>query len=212
MSNAFAKDQLKSFIERIERLEAEKATIAADIKEIYAEARGCGFSTKTMRQIVKDRAKDKADFDEEQALLELYRGALGLLYEPLSDNARRHASGQPPKDAPKDAGNETPDTDGATQKPADTAPTAEAVETARAEGTEAAKTGKKVTENPYVYGDPRRMAWDEGWCMGSCSDGMDIPDAWRRKSKKKKPDDAGADKDDTGGKDAGDADGAGDAP
>lgn len=69
---------LRAFIERIERLEEEKKTIADDIKEVYAEAKGTGFDTKTMRKIVQLRKKDRAEAQEEQALLELYAEALGL--------------------------------------------------------------------------------------------------------------------------------------
>ena len=74
----FAQGQLKAFIERIERLEEEKKAIAADIKEVYAEAKGTGFDTKIMRKVVALRKRDKADRQEEQALLELYMTELGM--------------------------------------------------------------------------------------------------------------------------------------
>lgn len=73
-----AAGQLRAFIERVERLEEEKKTIADDIKEVYAEAKGTGFNTKTMRKIVQLRKKDRAEAQEEQALLELYAEALGM--------------------------------------------------------------------------------------------------------------------------------------
>jgi len=76
--SGFAKDHLKSFIERIERLEEEKAALAADIREVYSEAKGTGFDTKTMRQVVRLRKLDKADFQEREAILDLYLGALGM--------------------------------------------------------------------------------------------------------------------------------------
>lgn len=79
MAEAFAKDELKSFIERIERLEEEKAALAADIKEVYSEAKGTGFDTKTMRLIVRLRRLDKADYEEQQAMEELYKQALGMV-------------------------------------------------------------------------------------------------------------------------------------
>jgi uncharacterized protein (UPF0335 family) len=75
----FAKDQLKAIIERIERLEEEKRTLSADLKEVYAEAKGSGFDTKTMRQIVRIRRMDKDDLDEQETLLDLYKRALGML-------------------------------------------------------------------------------------------------------------------------------------
>lgn len=74
-----AGDRLRSLIERIERLEEEKRTLAADIKEVYAEAKGTGFDPKTMRQIVRIRRMDKDDLDEQESLLDLYRRALGML-------------------------------------------------------------------------------------------------------------------------------------
>jgi uncharacterized protein (UPF0335 family) len=73
----FAQGQLKSFIERIERLEEEKKAIAADIKEVYAEAKGTGFDTKIMRKVVSLRKKDAAERQEEEAILDLYLSALG---------------------------------------------------------------------------------------------------------------------------------------
>jgi uncharacterized protein (UPF0335 family) len=71
-------EQLRSYIERIERLEEEKAALAADIREVYAEAKGNGFETKVMRQVVKLRKMDSADRQEQEELLDLYKRALGL--------------------------------------------------------------------------------------------------------------------------------------
>ena len=76
--SGFAKDRLRSFVERIERLEEEKKALSDDIKEVYAEAKGEGFDTKTMRQVVRLRKLDKADFQEREAMLDLYLGALGM--------------------------------------------------------------------------------------------------------------------------------------
>jgi uncharacterized protein (UPF0335 family) len=73
-----AGERLKSFIERIERLEEEKKALADDIRDVYAEAKGNGFEVKIMRQIVKIRKMDKADLDEQEALLETYLRALGM--------------------------------------------------------------------------------------------------------------------------------------
>ena len=73
-----AGERLKSFIERIERLEEEKKALADDIRDVYAEAKGNGFEVKVMRQIVKIRKMDKADLDEQEALLETYMRALGM--------------------------------------------------------------------------------------------------------------------------------------
>jgi uncharacterized protein (UPF0335 family) len=73
-----ASEQLKSFIERIERLEEEKRALSGDIKEVYAEAKGTGFEPKIMRQLVKIRKMDKEELDEEESLLDLYKRALGM--------------------------------------------------------------------------------------------------------------------------------------
>ncbi len=75
---SIAAKRLRSFIERIERLDEEKAALAADIREVYAEAKGDGFDAKTMRHIVKLRKLDSADRAEQEALLDLYKAALGL--------------------------------------------------------------------------------------------------------------------------------------
>ena len=73
-----AADRLKSFVERIERLEEEKRGLQEDIKEVYAEAKGTGFDTKIIRQIIRLRKMDKADRQEQEAILELYKEALGM--------------------------------------------------------------------------------------------------------------------------------------
>ena len=74
-----AGEQLRSFIERIERLEEERKTLAEDIKEVFAEAKGSGFNAKIMRQIIKIRRMDKDDLDEQETLLDIYMRALGML-------------------------------------------------------------------------------------------------------------------------------------
>jgi len=74
-----ARDQLRTIIERIEKLEEEKAAIAGDIKEIYAEAKANGFDTKTLRRVVQLRKQDSAERQEQEALLDLYLHALGMI-------------------------------------------------------------------------------------------------------------------------------------
>jgi uncharacterized protein (UPF0335 family) len=71
-------ERLRSFIERIERLEEERTALGADIREVYAEAKGTGFDTKIMRQIIKLRKMDQSDRQEQEHLLELYKRAVGL--------------------------------------------------------------------------------------------------------------------------------------
>ena len=77
-TESVAADQLKAFIERIERLEEEKAGIAGDIKDVYAEAKGNGFDTKAMRKIISLRKQDFSERQEQEAILELYMQALGM--------------------------------------------------------------------------------------------------------------------------------------
>jgi uncharacterized protein (UPF0335 family) len=78
-NSGFAKDQLNTFLQRIERLEEEKSALGEDIKEVFAEAKGTGFDTKIMRQVIRLRKLDKADFQEQQAILDLYLTAAGML-------------------------------------------------------------------------------------------------------------------------------------
>ena len=77
-TGGIAADQLRSYIERIENLEEEKAVLAADIREVYLEAKGTGFDVKTMREIIKLRKLDHSDRQEQEHLLDLYRQALDL--------------------------------------------------------------------------------------------------------------------------------------
>ncbi len=77
--NATAQGRLKTIIERIERLEEDKAVIANDLKEVFAEAKGEGFDTKILRKVVRLRKQDKAKRDEEEALIDLYLSAIGGL-------------------------------------------------------------------------------------------------------------------------------------
>jgi uncharacterized protein (UPF0335 family) len=76
--NSVSAEQLRLFIERVERLEEEKKGVADDIKDVYAEAKSTGFDVKSMREIVKLRKMEKHHRDERDALLETYRNALGL--------------------------------------------------------------------------------------------------------------------------------------
>ena len=77
--NATAQGKLKSLIERIERLEEDKAAVANDLKEVYAEAKGEGFDVKIVRKVVRLRKQDAAKRQEEEALIDLYISAIGGL-------------------------------------------------------------------------------------------------------------------------------------
>jgi uncharacterized protein (UPF0335 family) len=76
---AATQGRLRSFFERIERLEEDKAAVANDLKEVFAEAKGEGFDTKIMRKILRLRKQDKAKRQEEEALIDLYLSAIGEL-------------------------------------------------------------------------------------------------------------------------------------
>lgn len=76
--DSLAADQLRSFIERIERMTEEAKAIKEDIKEIYAEAKGNGFDTKIIREIIRLRAQDANEREEAEAILDLYMSALGM--------------------------------------------------------------------------------------------------------------------------------------
>ncbi len=75
---AFAKDKIKAFVNRIERLNEEREALSADIKEVYSEAKGSGFDTKILRQVIRMRKLDKADFQEQEAMLDLYLTAMDM--------------------------------------------------------------------------------------------------------------------------------------
>ena len=77
--NATAQGRLKTIIERIERLEEDKAVIANDLKEVFLEAKGEGFDTKILRKVIRMRKQDKAKRQEEEALIDLYLSAIGGL-------------------------------------------------------------------------------------------------------------------------------------
>lgn len=83
-----SKEQLKSIVERIERLEEQKAEVSTDIKEVYSEAKSNGFDTKALRRIIAIRKKDPHQRQEEDAILDTYMHALGMLVDtPLGQAA-----------------------------------------------------------------------------------------------------------------------------
>lgn len=82
-----ARDQIKSIVERIERLEEEKKAIAEDIREVYGEAKANGFDTKVLRQVISLRKKDLAERQEQDAIRDLYLHALGMISGPAGDSS-----------------------------------------------------------------------------------------------------------------------------
>ncbi len=104
-----AGERLNSFIERIERLEEEKRALAEDIKEVYAEAKGTGFDTKIMRQLIRIRKRDQDELDEEETLHDVYKRALGMLPDaaPRGASRRNNADARPsPQSSPRTRGEE----------------------------------------------------------------------------------------------------------
>ena len=92
-----AKDQLKSIVERIERLDAEIKDLNSDKSDIYKEAKSNGFDVKVLRKIIADRRKDKSELDEFETFYQLYAIALGMLpdFEPISETGTEHATRAP---------------------------------------------------------------------------------------------------------------------
>lgn len=73
-----AADRLRSIIERVERLEEERKALAADIKDIFTEAKSAGFDVRTVKQIIRLRKQEPAEIEEQETLLDIYRRALGM--------------------------------------------------------------------------------------------------------------------------------------
>lgn len=82
-AHGIARDQLRAFIERIERLEEEKKTISEDIKDVYGEAKSMGFDTKILREVIRIRKQDEDERMERQAILDTYLIALGMAPEQV---------------------------------------------------------------------------------------------------------------------------------
>ena len=87
--NSVSGEHLRQYIERIERLEHEKAELAADVRDVYAEAKSTGFDPKIMRQIVKLRRLDTSEREEQENILDVYKNALGMgpLFDREGDDA-----------------------------------------------------------------------------------------------------------------------------
>lgn len=184
---------LRSITERIIRLETEKREIAAAIKEVYDECKEEGLSPGSIRKLVREHFETpeaKVKREEIEAITEVYKASLGMLGgTPLGEAARYRLNRHDPSEdkitqpeAPEQETDPEPD-------PEQTISTAD-IAVARQRGCDDALAGKKILENPFISGDPRRAAWDEGWCETSGSDGMDIPDAWKPKKNPKKGDES----------------------
>jgi uncharacterized protein (UPF0335 family) len=201
-------EDLRLGIERIERLEEEKKGIADDVKDVYSEYKSKGFCTKTMKRIVALRKLKPDDRRELEAMLDLYKGALGMLDgTPLGRWALEKLEKEDDETPAPDGGEaegtaQEPD---ASEEPAE--PAEPTIEDARELGKSAAREGKPVTSNPFPARDLRRAAWDEAWCAELGSDGMDIPDALKPAPKAKKGSTAPAEPPASEGDDAAGAEG-----
>lgn len=187
--------RILSFIERIERLNEEIEALKADVKEVKAEAKGEGYDVKTINELIKLRKMSPDERAEREALLDLYKAAIGMLDGTPLGRAALDRLNQPPPppdddgeagDADEPAGDDPP-AEEPPSEPEDPPISAADIAEARQKGADDAVAGKKILENPYVAGDPRRAAWDEGWCQQMGSDGMDLPPALRPTKKPKKP-------------------------
>lgn len=181
MSNLVTSEQLRQYVERIERLEEEKVDISSDIKLVYAEAKGNGFDAPTIREIIKYRKLSEDQRNEKEALFDIYRAALGMLHDtPLGAAAIKRLTNKPkPEEKLEEPDQTEPEKQVIGEKE---------IQEARERGIADAKAGKPVTSNPYPANDPRRAVWDEEWCRTSGSDGFDVPDAWKPSKKPKKKD------------------------
>lgn len=179
-------DMLHTIVSEVERLEERKEEVQGWISDAYKKAKSQGFDTPTIRRIVKLRKKTKQQREEEAALLDIYKAALGMLDgTPLGEAAiRRLTEEKKPKEDAVDSDviNEAP---AEVIEPEEPEITEDAIEEARAHARDAATKGKPVTDNPFGARDPRRAAWDEEWCRTTGSDGMDLPDSWKPKKPKK---------------------------
>jgi uncharacterized protein (UPF0335 family) len=195
--------RLLSIVQRIERLEEEKRALSADISDIKQEAKSAGFDVKVINQMIRERRLSDAEREEQLALAEIYRAALGMLNDtPLGDHARKRFDesmrkpADPPTDAPGNGANDP--AEGGQKRQEETKPkpseavapviTEKEIADARTAGSQAQMDGVSIIRNPHPFGDPRRAAWDEGFCASAGHDGMEIPDAWRRKPKAKQTD------------------------
>src|SRR5262245_25030630 len=181
---------LVDFVEGIEKLEEEKRLVAEQIRDTKNRAKRAGFDPKVLNQMLRERRMSALERQEFQSLCELYRAALGMLNgTPLGEAARKRLMGELPPEP-----GETPPEEAPAPAPGQIG--ADEMNTAREAGRVAAHAGKRIIDNPHLSDDPRRAAWDEGWCAETGTDGMEVPEAWRRRKPKRKgdePDDEPAD-------------------
>jgi uncharacterized protein (UPF0335 family) len=148
----FAQGQLKSIVERVERLEEEKKTISGDIKEVYAEAKANGFDTKILRLLVRLRKKEAAEREEEQSMLDVYMAAMGMIpgdaeSAEFAELAKGKAGDQAPAETTLDLGG------GATATVHGTGPLATAIKEAIKEAIPEAMEAPPAADGPKPLGE-----------------------------------------------------------
>jgi uncharacterized protein (UPF0335 family) len=156
-------------VEAIQRLEKEKKSVMSAIADRYKKAKDDGLDTPTLKEMVKDLQKTPAQRREREAMRQLYRAALGMLDgTPLGTAALerlQERTEQPKGSAPLRLVDEQPDVD---------------VASAEAQGRGDAGKGKPISENPFAPNDPRRAAYDQGWCAAAGVGSAQLPLAFRR--------------------------------
>jgi uncharacterized protein (UPF0335 family)/ribosome modulation factor len=162
------------YVERIERLEEEKAAISDDIGEVYTEAKDSGFDPKIMRAIIKERKLDEQERKEREELMDLYRHALGMLSDtPLGAAALdKVAKAPPPKGKGKTKGKAPAPVPAAAAAPAPAAAKPKRDknklnrDAARRAGVKAGLDGRAMEDNPFVDDSPTYDEWSFGWQEG----------------------------------------------
>jgi uncharacterized protein (UPF0335 family) len=186
------RNPLMLVVDEIEALEREKAEITLQIAERKTAAVKQGFSRKILNKVLKRRTLSEEQRDEEDALTQIYEGALGMLGgTPLGEAALRRLSEERKRGPEGDDEDAELPFEGEGEPPAPAEPIEghadDSEDEARAKGAQAAQAGLPVLSNPYAPRTKQRGWWDEAWCQASGSDGMDIPAAWRPTPKPKKP-------------------------
>jgi uncharacterized protein (UPF0335 family) len=198
-SSASYHDRLVSHIQDLERLEAIKAVATDNMKGGFERAKAAGFDPATLRVVLRLRKMTPSQRRDRRALEAIYMAELGMLDgDALPEEARRRLDGAPDQSTPDQETNGEFEPHLPSLEIAPTPAQAQLVlkspEEARAEGEAAAAAGKRIYDNPYPAGDPCRAAWDEGWCAKRQSHGMELPQAYQRRTPKpphKGPDQSG---------------------
>jgi uncharacterized protein (UPF0335 family) len=207
-------NRLIYWVERLEDLRLQKDGISAQERDAKAGAKHEGFDVRVLNQMLRERRMSEDERRDLKALCEVYRANLGMLDgTPLGQAARKRFERETKPDSePQDQGPEKPEEaapgDAPEGHPAETkaseakaekptrapakkaeAPAAtppETIEDAREKGKRSALAGGKIIDNPYTAQDPRRPAWDEGFCEAAGHNGMELPSWLRRTEKPKK--------------------------